>query len=86
VYERDTDDSPPEDEPEERYNADEGEGFDLTVKEMLDDISNLYSLRAESVNNKYLSTLMYVTLRHVGYSWRQVDSFLSSVGEMTART
>jgi hypothetical protein len=86
VYERDTDDSSPEDEPEERYSVDEGEGFNFTVKEMFDDISTLYSLCAESMKNKYLSTLMCVTLRHLGYSRRQGDSLVSNVGEMTART
>jgi hypothetical protein len=86
VSERDANDSPPEDELEERYTADEGERFDFSAKEMLDDISTLYSLCAESVNNKYLSTLMYVTLRHLGCPWRHVDSFLSTVGGMTAET
>jgi hypothetical protein len=86
VYERDNVDSPPENEPEEWYNADEGEGFDFTVKEMLDDISSFYSLCADSVNNKYLCTLMYVTLRHLGYSRRQGDPLVSNIGEITART
>lgn len=86
VSEKDIDDSQSEEDLEEQYSAVEGAGFDFSAKEMLDDISALYSLCAESVNNKYLSTLMYVTLRHLGCSWRDVDSFLSTVGAMTAET
>ena len=83
---RNTEDSPAEEEPEEENNTDEGDKYDFSAKEMLNDISILYSLCAESVNNKYLSTLMYVSLRHLGHAWREVDSFLSAVGGMTSKT
>lgn len=86
LYEKYNDDSPSEDEPEQLYSADEGINFDFTAKEMLENVGVLYSLCADYVNNKYLSTLMYMALRHLGYSWRDVDSFLSTVGGMTAET
>jgi hypothetical protein len=86
VPEKNNDDSPPEDEPELLYSADEGEHFDFTAGEMLENIGGLYSLCADFVSDKYLSTLIYVALRHFGYSWRDVDSFLCTVGGMTAET
>ena len=86
IFEINNDDYLPEGEPEQLDDSDEELSFDFTAKEMLDHISVLYALCAESVNNKYLSTLMYVTLRHFGYSWRDVDFFLSNIGAMTAET
>ena len=80
------DDSTFEDEPEQLYSSEEGKTFDFTPKEMLDNIAVLYTLCAETVDNKYLSTLLYITLRHLGYSWRDVDSFLGTIGAMTAKT
>jgi hypothetical protein len=86
VSEENNDDSPSEDEAEQPYGRDVRESVDFVAKEMLENISVLYTLCAESVSNKYLSTLMYITLRHFGYSWRDVDLFLGAVGGMTAET
>ena len=85
-FDEKNDDHVSKEEPEQLYDSNDGKSFDFTAKEMIDNISVLFALCAESVNTKYLSTLMYLTLRHLDYSWRHVDSFLKNIGAMTAQT
>jgi hypothetical protein len=53
---------------------------------VLNDISDLFSFRKERINTRFSSVLIYMSLRHFGRSWRDVESFLISIRGMTART
>ena len=55
--EKERNDCPSEDEPELLYSADEWKNFDFTAKEMLENISTLYTLCAESVSQRYFETV-----------------------------
>ena len=68
---------------EEQYDVDQYKTFDFTNKEMLHHISDIYSLCKETCNPKYLSVLLYMSCRHVGFSWRQTDDFLKNIGAMS---
>ncbi|CAF3320260.1 unnamed protein product [Rotaria socialis] len=40
----------------------------------------------EQINTRFISVLIYMSLRHFGHSWRDVESFLTSIGGMTNKT
>ena len=50
------------------------------------DISELFSFCQTKMNTRFLSTLVYVSLRRFGYTLRDVDLFLTTIGAMTAKT
>lgn len=53
---------------------------------IIDEIRDVFSFCKEQVNNRFLSVLLYMSLRHLNHSWREIDSFLSKIGGMTAKT
>ncbi|CAF3059134.1 unnamed protein product [Rotaria sp. Silwood2] len=53
---------------------------------VLNDISDLFSFCKEQINARFVSMLLYMSLRHLGHSWRDVESFLTSIGGMTVKT
>ncbi|CAF2953096.1 unnamed protein product [Rotaria sp. Silwood2] len=53
---------------------------------VLNDISDLFSFCKEQINTRFISVLIYMSLRHLGHSWRDVESFLTSIGGMTIKT
>jgi len=65
------------------------EDFDLinfSNKSTLNDISDLFSFCKEQVNTRFISVLVYMSLRRFGHSWRDIDGFLKEIGGMTAKT
>ncbi|CAF4313817.1 unnamed protein product [Didymodactylos carnosus] len=53
---------------------------------VLNDISDLFSFCKQQINTRFISTLVYMSLRHFGHSWRETDDFMKEIGAMTAKT
>ncbi|CAF3376878.1 unnamed protein product, partial [Rotaria sp. Silwood2] len=53
---------------------------------ILNDISDLFSFCKQQINTRFISTLVYMSLRHFGHSWRETDNFMKEIGAMTAET
>ena len=64
----------------------EAKEFDYTTEEALEIIGELYALCAETVSIRYLSTLLYMTIRHVKLSWRDTESKLKVIGTMSIKS
>lgn len=60
--------------------------IDFSNESVLNDISDLFSFCKEQINTRFISVLIYMSLRHFGHSWRDVESFLTSIGGMTNKT
>lgn len=60
--------------------------IDFLQKSILDDIGDLFSFCKQQINTRFISVLLYITLRHFGHSWRQISSFMGAVGGMTVET
>ena len=52
----------------------------------LNNIRDLLSFCKEQVNTGFISVPMYMSLRRLGHSWRDVESFLTPIGGMTIKT
>ncbi|CAF2060717.1 unnamed protein product [Rotaria magnacalcarata] len=53
---------------------------------VLNDISDLFTFCEEQINTRFISVLIYMSLRHLSHTWRDVDSFLTSIGGTTIKT
>lgn len=53
---------------------------------IVDEIRDVLSFCKEQVNVRFLSVLLYMSLRHFNHSWREVDFFLSQIGGITAKS
>ncbi|CAM4968055.1 unnamed protein product [Rotaria socialis] len=53
---------------------------------VLNDISDILTFCKEQINPRFISVLLYMSLRHLGHTWRDVDSFLTSIGGTTIKT
>ncbi|CAF4787568.1 unnamed protein product, partial [Rotaria socialis] len=53
---------------------------------VLNDISDLFTFYKEQINLRFISVLIYMFLRHIGHKWRDVNSFLTSIGGTTKKT
>ncbi|CAF1069722.1 unnamed protein product [Didymodactylos carnosus] len=60
--------------------------IDFTNKQISTDIGDLYTLCAQQCHAKFLSTMIYMILRHLNLSWRDTDQFLSSFGTISILT
>jgi hypothetical protein len=60
--------------------------INFSNESILNDINDLFSFCTEKINTRFISVLMYMSLRHFGHTWRDVDAFLSEIGGMTAKT
>ena len=61
---------------------------ELTFNEklLLTDIGDLAEMCRLKCGTKYLSTLLYMSLRFFNIKWEDVDEYLKSIGFMTAET
>ncbi|CAF3626850.1 unnamed protein product [Rotaria socialis] len=59
---------------------------DFQNDSIMNDISVLFSYCNTQINTRFLSTLVYMSLRRFGHTHRVVDSFLTTVGGLTAKT
>jgi len=53
---------------------------------IIHDISDLFFFCQTKINTRFLSTLVYMSLRRFGHTCRDANSFLTSIGGMTAKT
>ena len=53
---------------------------------IIHDISDLFSFCQTKSDTRFLSTLVYISLRRFGHTCRDADSFLTTIREMTAKT
>lgn len=53
---------------------------------IIHDISDLFSFCQTKINTRFLSTLVYMSLRRFGHTCRDADLFLTAIGGMTAKT
>ncbi|CAF4433734.1 unnamed protein product, partial [Rotaria magnacalcarata] len=59
-----------------------GDIYDINFSNgsVLNDISDLFTFCKEQINTRFISVLIYMSLRHLGHTRRDVDSFLTSIG------
>ena len=57
--------------------------IDFENDSIIHDISDLFSFRQTKSNTRFLSTLVYMSLRRFRHTCREVDSFLTTTGGMT---
>jgi len=55
-------------------------------KLLLNDIGDLAEMCKSKCDTKYLSVLLYMSLRYFNLKWEDVDQYLKSIGFMTAQT
>lgn len=60
--------------------------LDFMHKLTLSNIEDLGNLCRSKCSSKYLSVLLYMTLRHFKINWEDIDAYLRSIGFMTAET
>ena len=73
--------------------SNEGYSMDIDDKELhfnekifLIDISDLAEMCKSKCDTKYLSTLLYMSLRYFNVKWEDADEFLKNIDFMTAKT
>ncbi|CAF3013536.1 unnamed protein product [Rotaria sp. Silwood2] len=60
--------------------------LDFSEEQLLTDIGDLAEMCKSKCGTKYLSTLLYMSLRFLKIKWEAVDAFLKRTGLMTAQT
>ena len=58
--------------------------IDFSNNSVLNDIDDLFSFCKRKINTRFISVRVYMSLRHFGHSWRDIDAFLRRIGGMTA--
>ncbi|CAF1284210.1 unnamed protein product [Rotaria sp. Silwood1] len=77
---------PPDSSTSEEEDYSSSEPIKFTEKKILSDIGDLFTLCTQEGNRKYLSTMIYMLLRHLGYSWRETDEILDTTGSTKCET
>ena len=78
--------SPP-DIPDEEYHADvENLELSFMQKLTLSNIQDLVEMCRLKWSTKYISVLLYMSLRYFKIQWKDIDEYLRSIGFMTAET
>jgi hypothetical protein len=80
-----TSDSRDSSDSEYRMDTDDIE-LDFSKEQLLTDIGDLAEMCKSKCGTKYLSTLLYMSLRSFNIKWEAVDEFLKDTGLMTAQT
>lgn len=52
----------------------------------LNDISDIFELCKNNCNYKFISVLLYMSLKHFNITWRDCDFFLKEIGALSAQT
>lgn len=60
--------------------------FSFKYKITSEHIADLFELCAGHCSLKYISVLLYISLKHFGVSWKNCSDFLSDIGSMKAQT
>ncbi|CAF4606386.1 unnamed protein product [Rotaria sp. Silwood2] len=84
---REVESSTDSDEEEMRLNDDLTDtSLNFNDKVTLNDISDIFELCQNKCNLKFISVLLYMTLRHFDITWRDCDLFLKEVSALTSKT
>ena len=71
----------------EEYKIDtDDEAVAFSEKLLLNDIGDLPEICQSKCDTKYLTTLLYISLRYFNIKWKDINRFLKDVGFMTAET
>ena len=66
------------------------DSFDISQnfndKVMSDDISDIFELCKNKHNYKFISVLLYMSLRYFNITWRKCDLFLKQIGALSSET
>ena len=60
--------------------------IDFNSEHILNDVGDLFTLCSQEGNRKYLSTKIYMLLRHLNKPWREIDQILASIGATSCET
>jgi hypothetical protein len=60
--------------------------LDFGDKSILNEISDLFELCMSKCPLKYISVLLYMSVRHFGVAWQDCNNFLVQIGALTAET
>ena len=60
--------------------------LDFLDESMVDNIADFFELCRSSCNLKYLSVLLYMTMRHFEVTWCDCDDFLKKIGALKSET
>ncbi|CAF4154706.1 unnamed protein product [Rotaria sordida] len=74
---------------EEEITQDEDDDVEfirLVDKMKIDDIGDLFELIKDKIGLKFITVLLYMTLRHFGISWVKCDDFFKEIGALRATT
>lgn len=71
---------------EYRMDIDDDEELRFSEKVSLSDVGDLAEMCKSKCGIKYLSTLLYMSLRFFNVKWKDIDEYLRSIGLMTAET
>ncbi|CAF0920096.1 unnamed protein product [Didymodactylos carnosus] len=69
---------------DENFTDTKEDSINFTEKNMLFEISDVFSSCKEECNPRFLSTMIYMILTHFDISFRDADAFLLSIGATTA--
>ncbi|CAF1667574.1 unnamed protein product, partial [Adineta ricciae] len=67
-------------------NSDPTNYVDFSSASILNEITDLFTFCKEQINTRFISVLLYISLRYYGHSWREISSFLDTISAMTAKT
>jgi hypothetical protein len=62
------------------------EPLDFNDKVILKDISDLFELCKSKYSTKYISVLLFMTMRYFGVKWKDTNDFLTEIGGLTSQT
>jgi hypothetical protein len=79
--------SDPVDSSSYEYSMDiDDERLSFSEKLLVTDIGDLAEMSKSKCGTKYLSTLLYMSLRFFNIKWEDLDEYLKNIGYMTAQT
>ncbi|CAF1419810.1 unnamed protein product [Rotaria sordida] len=82
-----TESSSESDEEEMKINEDSSDTLmKFKDKVTLHEISDIFELCKNKCNSKFISVLIYMTLRYFDITWRDCDIFLKEIGALSSRT
>jgi hypothetical protein len=64
----------------------DGEFDNLANIMTINDIADLFQLIKDKIGSKFITVLLYMTLRHFGLNWLQCNDFLKQINALTAQT
>lgn len=66
--------------------SDDYEPLNFNNKMIITDIADVFELCKSKCPSKYLSVLLYMTMRQMGITWRECNTYLKSIGAFSSET